>query len=223
MIGYWGQTLARATGWNVVVRPHPKTRPERLDSLRRHGVTITYEDTAVLVPLCDVYVAAVSATIRWAIACSKPVINYDVYQYGYRDYEGVQGVQLVKTRSEFAALLDRITSESAYRTALAACQTRDASRWGMLDGASGRRMADVFRGGPIRRPGSTSEAGRFAAVIACRRSRSPIQEQVSSECEVDHGRTWAARSASRVGRRPHDNVSHRAFVVRQIAAGPDRC
>ncbi len=34
-----------------------------------------------LVPLCSLYVASVSATIRWAIACGKPVVNYDVYRF----------------------------------------------------------------------------------------------------------------------------------------------
>lgn len=83
LIGFWGDCLAGLEGWNVVVRPHPKTSPERVESLRRKGLAVSYDDTACMVPLCDLYVAAVSATIRWAIACGKPVVNYDVYQYGY--------------------------------------------------------------------------------------------------------------------------------------------
>jgi hypothetical protein len=140
LIGFWGQTLAAAGGWNVVVRPHPKTRPDHLDALRRHGVAISYADTAELVPLCDVYVAAVSATIRWAIACGKPVVNYDVYQYGYRDYEGVEAVRLVNTRAEFGREMERVTRDANHRAELTARQQREAGRWGMLDGQTGRRM-----------------------------------------------------------------------------------
>jgi hypothetical protein len=165
LIGYWGQTVARAVGWNVVVRPHPKTRPERLEALRQYGITISYEDTAALVPLCDVYLAAVSATIRWAIACGKPVVNYDVYQYGYRDYEGVKGVQLVNTRREFAALLGRITSDDAYRMELAARQVRDAPQWGMLDGSSGRRIADELYGDRVARAETAFEADKLAPTV----------------------------------------------------------
>jgi hypothetical protein len=151
LIGFWGQTLAAAAGWNVIVRPHPKTRPEHLNALRRHGVAISYIDTAELVPLCDVYVAAVSATIRWAIACGKPVVNYDVYQYGYRDYEGVEAVRLVNTRAEFAREIERVTGDQGYRTTLTACQQRDADRWGMLDGQTGRRMRSLLgKGGDVQ-------------------------------------------------------------------------
>jgi hypothetical protein len=160
LIGFWGQTLAAAAGWNVIVRPHPKTRPEHLDALRRHGVAISYIDTAELVPLCDVYVAAVSATIRWAIACGKPVVNYDVYQYGYRDYEGVEAVRLVNTRAEFAREIERVTGDQAYRSKLTACQQRDANRWGMLDGQTGRRMRVLLGKGsdvqPFRGPDNPS-------------------------------------------------------------------
>jgi hypothetical protein len=144
LIGFWGETLAAADGWNVVVRPHPKTRPEHLDALRRHGVAISFTDTAELVPLCDVYVAAVSATIRWAIACGKPVVNYDVYQYGYRDYEGVEAVRLVNTRGEFGREIERFTRDANYRADLTARQLREAGRWGMLDGQTAGRMRSLL-------------------------------------------------------------------------------
>ena len=41
---------------------------------------------ASLVAISDMYVASVSSTIRWAILAGIPVINYDVYQYGYEDF-----------------------------------------------------------------------------------------------------------------------------------------
>jgi hypothetical protein len=150
LIGFWGSTLAGLPGWNVVVRPHPKTRPERLGALRRHGVAISYDDTAGLIPPCDVYVAAVSATIRWAIACGKPVVNYDVYQYGYRDYERVEGVVLVNTRKDFVELVGRVTTDADYRAGLAGQQSQAAPDWAMLDGASGQRMIELLRGADVR-------------------------------------------------------------------------
>jgi hypothetical protein len=138
LIGFWGDCLAEVKDWNVIVRPHPKTASERVDLLRRKGLAVSYDDTALLVPLCDLYVAAVSATIRWAVACGKPVINYDVYQYGYEDYRGVRGVQLVNLRTEFREALCGIAGNAARRAELAAFQRADAARWGCLDGASGR-------------------------------------------------------------------------------------
>jgi hypothetical protein len=143
---FLGACLASITGWNVLVRPHPKTLPEKLIALRRHGVAVSYADTATLVPLCELYVASVSATIRWAIGCGKPVINYDVYQYGYQDYSGVEGVVLCHTRLEFQELLGRLTTSVKDRSALANLQQRDALRWAMLDGRSGERMIALLCG-----------------------------------------------------------------------------
>jgi hypothetical protein len=146
LIGFWGNCLAQLKGWNIVVRPHPKTAPARVEELRRKGLAVSYDDTATLVPLCDLYVASVSATIRWAIACGKPVINYDVYQYGYEDYAGVAGVMLVGFRTEFQDALRELTGDASRREKLAESQRRDSRRWGMLDGGSGRRMAALLRG-----------------------------------------------------------------------------
>jgi hypothetical protein len=98
------------------------------------------------VPLCDLYVASVSSTIRWAIACGKPVINYDVYQYGYADYVGVAGVLLVRTRMEFRDALRKLSGDASVRDKLAERQRNDSSRWGMLDGRSGRRIVALLRG-----------------------------------------------------------------------------
>jgi hypothetical protein len=149
LIGFWGSCLAAVEGWNVIVRPHPKTAPDRLSALRRHGVTISYEDTATLIPLCDLYVASVSATIRWAIACGKPVVNYDVYQYGFKDYQKVRGVRRVETREEFKRVLQVMTTDEAERAALAAQQERDAPRWGQLDGRAGERLLALLRQGGV--------------------------------------------------------------------------
>ena len=147
LVTFWSTRLGALEGWNVVVRPHPKTRPDQLGALSASGVAVCHDDTATLVPLCDLYVASVSATIRWAIACAKPVINYDVYRYGYDDYLGTEGVLLAETRAEFEALLDRMTRDTAQREQVVRAQRRDAPRWGMLDGHSGNRIVALLRGG----------------------------------------------------------------------------
>ena len=56
---------------------------------------IAARKTSELVPLCDLYVASVSSTIRWAIACGKPVVNYDVYRYRYTDFISLDGVLII--------------------------------------------------------------------------------------------------------------------------------
>jgi len=118
MIEFWGGALGKLRGWSVVIRPHPKTKRERLEKFGKCGLKISFEDTAALIPFCDVYIASASATIRWAIACGKPVINYDVYQYGYDDYANVEGVLLVNTCREFLKMLDSTTEDGSFRSRL---------------------------------------------------------------------------------------------------------
>ena len=164
LIRFWGECLSQVRDWNVIMRPHPKTTAERLEAMRQYGIKIAYNYTATLVPLCDLYVASVTSTIRWAIACGKPVINYDVYQYGYKDYEGVSGVALVNTRKEFRELLEQLTTDRDRLAALAAAQQREAARWGCLDGMSGRRIMALLRGEmiPESRPVARSEQAAAA-------------------------------------------------------------
>jgi hypothetical protein len=152
LINFWGESLAAVQGWNIIVARHPKTRAGRLDALRQYGLTLTERDTASLVPLCDLYLASVSATIRWAIACAKPVINYDAYQLDFQDYPDVEAVALVKTREDFRRLLAVMTSDFAKFARMQAVQKREAPRWGFHDGRSGRRLLALIRGETLAEP-----------------------------------------------------------------------
>jgi hypothetical protein len=112
--------------------------------------------TAELVPLCDVYVAWVSSTIRWAIACAKPVINYDVYRYRYTDYLGLKGVITIEEQSQFLDVLRRMTSDAAFWNEIAERQEAEAPRWGNFDGKARQRIAALLH--ELERIGIDDEA-----------------------------------------------------------------
>ena len=117
---------------------------EDIQYIEQWGVKIARDNTAALIPLCDVYVASISATIQWAIACGKPVLNYDVYRYHYNDYLGVDGVIAVEDREQFLAALRQLTGDPAYYREIAARQAGFAERWGKLDGRAGERLLQLF-------------------------------------------------------------------------------
>ncbi len=144
LLSFWMETLSRVEGWNVIVRPHPRLTDEEVNHLESFGVKISRWDTATLVPLCDLYVASVSATIRWAIACGKPVVNYDVYQMKYADYQGVTGVLTVFSKTDFKDALNRLTTDRQYYDVIENNQRREMSKWGRLDGKSSERMLQLF-------------------------------------------------------------------------------
>ena len=144
LVGFWMQALASLSGWNIVVRPHPRMTDEEIEPLRKFGLAITKRDTASLVPLCSIYVASVSATIRWAIACGIPVVNYDVYRMNHEDYEEVGGVVTVDDRMSFLSAMRRLTTDTDYYETVADLQRRSMDQWGKLDGRSGERMLKLF-------------------------------------------------------------------------------
>ena len=119
---------AVADRFAVVVRPHPRLSEPMLAPLRQANLAICWDDTATLVPLCDLYVASISATIRWAIACGKPVVNYDVFQYRFDDYDGVPGNILVNDIASFRQALSELAANPERLAALAS---------GAVDGRAG--------------------------------------------------------------------------------------
>lgn len=152
MLRYWGERLGAVKGWNVIVARHPKTRPGGLDRLLDYGLSLTDRDTASIIPLCDLYVASVSATIRWAVACGKPVINYDSYRLDFQDYPGIEAVVWTNTKAGFRELVDKVTGDPAYFAHLQAAQQREAPRWGFHDGHSGERLRALLAGQPFNEP-----------------------------------------------------------------------
>jgi hypothetical protein len=156
-------SLNKIGQWNIVVRLHPRTALSDIDRAALGRAVICDWDTAVLVALCDLYVATVSATIRWAIACGTPVLNYDVYDYRYSDYRGVANVFTTAERDKFEAELLRLTGDRSALDAARQGQSAVAAQWGILDGRSGERIARLFEG-LVAAPTSTTSVRQRTAV-----------------------------------------------------------
>ena len=144
LVAAWVDALAASGAWNVVLTAHPRVRPGDLRLPDHPRVRLAARDTAELVPLADLFVASASATIRWAIAGGVPVVNYDVYGYGYADYRDCPGVLAAESREEFATILGSLGGGPGPRAVMAAAQARDAPRWGTLDGRAGARLLALF-------------------------------------------------------------------------------
>lgn len=145
MARFWMASLCSIHEANVVVSLHPSTPPEAVPFLEAYGAKISFRPVAELIPLCDLYVACISSTIQWAIACGRPVINYDAYRYRYSDYAGVEGVLVAETRDEFRAVLERLTADENFYRKVAADQAAAGPKWGILDGQAGQRILSLFQ------------------------------------------------------------------------------
>jgi len=99
--------------YRCMVRPHPGYL-EFGDFLAPYGFEVSTKPTAQLVVLSDLFVAFASSTIRWAVCCSVPTINYDVFHYNYREYKETAGVLHAQTHHEFTDLATKLPFGNAF-------------------------------------------------------------------------------------------------------------
>ncbi|HDP0015422.1 TPA: hypothetical protein P5R78_002926 [Legionella pneumophila] len=132
--------------YSVIIRPHPVTNKKILGKiLGQCGLKrfISYDDTIQLITCCDLFVACVSSTLRWAIAKGIPAINYDCYQYGYTDFDA-KGVFNVNDFKSFSAVLGELTRDRQKYEGAKQDQQECASEWGILDGNSQKRIVNLI-------------------------------------------------------------------------------
>lgn len=144
LLRFWISSLDRLENYKVLYQLHPAVNETQKKFIATLGVPVTRQDPAALIPCCDALITSVSSIIRWAIACGKPVINFDVYRFGYDDYTGTPGVVTIDEPQVFEAELTKLASEAGHLDSLAAMQQAIAGEWGMLDGLSGTRMLEVM-------------------------------------------------------------------------------
>lgn len=130
------------TGAQVVASPHPNMSAAQRDLVTALGVPLIQVSAAHLLPLADLYVASVSSTIKWALACGVPVIDFDVYGYGYADYVDLPQVSSPPDLEAFRASLLR-WAEPGSRREWAEQAAAGASHWGAIDGQSMTRCVDL--------------------------------------------------------------------------------
>lgn len=149
VVRFWIEALLAVPGSAVVANAHPRTDPDVvafLEGLRApdgRRARLVRRDIASLIPICDVYVAPASATIRLSLACGKPTVNYDVYRFRYDDYRD-SPVRPVEDGAAFRELVRRLGTDAAFLAEVAAKTAADRERWGRLDGRSGERMLALF-------------------------------------------------------------------------------
>ncbi len=132
-----------AEDYHLVVRPHPNYL-EFGKFLEAHGVTMTLTPTAELVPLCDLFIAFASATIRWASACGIPTLNYDIFNYGYGDFAASKGVVTVSTALDFESLVARMKPHDRHYSEVLTLSQTDAAYWSVMDGKGLQRIEEVI-------------------------------------------------------------------------------
>jgi SAM-dependent methyltransferase len=139
------QTPRSLTGAEIVVTPHPNISAEHNEFLSVRGIVVMDVPASELIPLADLYIASVSSTIKWALACGVPVINYDIYGYQYTEFAATDAVRTVFDYAGFVEAL-KDWGDPLRRVELQGVARAGAGEWGSLDGRACDRILDqVFR------------------------------------------------------------------------------
>lgn len=146
LLRFWIDSLARAAEYNVVINLHPSVDIRDFEDVLGHDVRVSQRDILELIPLCSLYVASVSSTIRWALASGKPVVNYDVYRFRYADYQKAHGVIAVEEKSDFTDALENLKPGGPLLESLRTQAEQQAPYWGNLDGKEGERIFGTING-----------------------------------------------------------------------------
>ena len=165
LVEFWIKSLCAVENYNVVISMHPSAHPDEMRFLEEFGARISTLGTPQLIPLCEFFVACVSSTIRWAIACGKPVIDYDIYRYDYTDdFDDIGGVISVSEQTDFHAALHRLAHDKAYYDETRSKQLAVSKQWAFLDGKCGERMValvkDMLPTEPLWKPISAMTTSR---------------------------------------------------------------
>lgn len=128
--------------WNVIINLHPRSDRKSVGWLEDAGVLFVERPLEELLPLADVFIASASATIRWAVACGIPVINYDVYNYKYDDFKSYSGVVEVTDLQGYQRVLYSMVEDDHWLSSLRGLQQQSANSLFKFDGQSKARMLE---------------------------------------------------------------------------------
>ncbi len=146
LIRFMLSTLTRFCGKDhtILANPHPRLDVSSIAWIESMGVSIVAEPIESLVPLADLYVAVASATIRLAMSCGVPTINFDAFHYYYNDYTDTPGICEVRSCKDYEAIVEKLMLDRDFFQTLQKHQRDNAERLYTIDGQAGSRMLALF-------------------------------------------------------------------------------
>ena len=138
---YWIKTL-KNTNYNIIGCPHPSLDISELKKYEDDNFKIYDGYTIDIIGLADIYVANISSTIKWAVMCGIPVINYDLANMDFKEYRNTPGIITVTNKELFEQELKFLTTDKTYYNKILAKQQEKSSYWGVLDGHAGTRIIE---------------------------------------------------------------------------------
>lgn len=133
---------------NLIVCPHPKANPTFIKRFFSAWPAITTANPPIshILPIGDFYVCSESSTIRMAITCRLPVINFDCYNFNYQFFGIKDGVVTINTGDELRKSLNSFCTHDKLFQECLTNQKEAGHYFGKLDGNSNARISTAIAG-----------------------------------------------------------------------------
>lgn len=131
--------------WNIMISPHPRDNIDAVKKMaNKFNFTVFTEGTNKTIGMSDLFIATISGTIRYALACGIPVINYDVYNLDYTDFKQ-SATKTVFTEQNFLNELEsHLCNEECYQSERKK-YTLDMKNWGLMDDKFEERFLSIVQ------------------------------------------------------------------------------
>lgn len=139
----WMNGLNKMNKYNILISLHPSVTNKEYARFSEYGFKLIDKPLIECLPLADLFIASISATIQWAIASGLPVINYDIYRYDYIDYNKEPYVFYTDSDEGYLKLIDFFNNTNNLKT-IKNKQDSRAEKWAMLDGQSVDRIYSLL-------------------------------------------------------------------------------
>ncbi len=142
LIMFWLDSLSLLSNYNIILSLHPSVEKEKKEFYIEKGFSVLNLPLIYYISYADIFIASISATIQWAIACGIPTINYDIYNFEYDDYVKCNGVVYVNNKESFKEWLSKFNTSEIVRY-YSLVQKKQSIEWGLIDGNSSTRLLNL--------------------------------------------------------------------------------
>lgn len=134
-----------STGASVVLSLHPRSKREDYEKVAAaHDAVIARQPLIEMLAAADLFVAAMSSTVRWAILLRVPVIVLDDFgQGGQSMFEG-EGVCFLRGRAQLAPVAKNLLNDAQAREKVKRSLDIQAKDLDPFDGRNASRVAHVL-------------------------------------------------------------------------------
>ncbi len=137
IITHWLNLFCSQTSHQIIISLHPRTKLQDVEIIKQYPVIITNHGIENYIPYCDVFIANLSATIRYALACNKKILNFDFINVNYSEYKNITQVKTVFNTTDFETSFNQIILQDDY-------EKNESNYFGVLDGKSYERILTIL-------------------------------------------------------------------------------